>query len=321
MSIHLQFLISVLLFLSVPVLSQIDQLMYVGFKDAGPNNLTLNGTAEIDKNGIIKLTNETSNLTSKIVGQAFYSQSFQLKNSTTGKAFSFSSSFALAFVHKYPSGGHGISFSIVTSKDLSYDTGNSSNHSFDVEIYTVLDYERSDNHVVIDTVPYYHSTLQESNFKSGKPFLVWVDYDSSHNLVSVTLSLTSIKPQKPNLSFHKDLSPILHDIMYVGFYASTWPPEISYYILGWSFKINGPAPFLDLTSLPQFPQPKKKQTSLIVGVSVTALCFIAFGIYVLRKIMNADVIETWELEIGPHRYSYLELKKATKGFQEKELLG
>lgn len=109
--------------------------------------------------------------------------------------------------------------------------------------------------------------------------------------------------------------------MYVGFYASTRPPDISYYILGWSFKINGPAPFLDLTSLPQFPQPKKKQTSLIVGVSVTALCFIAFGIYVLRKIMNADVIETWELEIGPHRYSYLELKKATKGFKEKELLG
>jgi serine/threonine protein kinase len=80
-----------------------------------------------------------------------------------------------------------------------------------------------------------------------------------------------------------------------------------------------------LSSLPQLPQPKKKQTSLITGVSVIALvialCSIAFGIYIFRKIKNADVIEAWELEIGPHRYSYQELKKATKGFKEKELLG
>ncbi|XP_052730537.1 L-type lectin-domain containing receptor kinase S.4-like, partial [Vigna angularis] len=40
-----------------------------------------------------------------------------------------------------------------------------------------------------------------------------------------------------------------------------------------------------------------------------------------RRYKNADVIEAWELEIGPHRYSYQELKKATKGFKDKELLG
>jgi serine/threonine protein kinase len=113
--------------------------------------------------------------------------------------------------------------------------------------------------------------------------------------------------------------------MYVGFSASTGLLASSHYLLGWSFKINGPAPPLDLSSLPQLPQPKKKQTSLITGVSVIALvialCSIAFGIYIFRKIKNADVIEAWELEIGPHRYSYQELKKATKGFKEKELLG
>src|SRR4051812_9726984 len=98
MPIHLQFLISVLLFLSVPVLSQLDHLMFAGFKDVDPNNLTLNGIAEIEKNGIIKLTNETS----KLLGHAFYSQPIQLKNSTTGKAFSFSSCFAIAIVPEYP---------------------------------------------------------------------------------------------------------------------------------------------------------------------------------------------------------------------------
>jgi serine/threonine protein kinase len=113
--------------------------------------------------------------------------------------------------------------------------------------------------------------------------------------------------------------------MYVGFSASTGMLASSHYLLGWSFKINCPAPPLDLSSLPKPPQPKKKHTSLLTGISLTVsvivLCSVAFGIYLFRKIKNADVIEAWELEIGPHRYSYKELKKATKGFKEKELLG
>ncbi|KEH22964.1 L-type lectin-domain receptor kinase S.4 [Medicago truncatula] len=313
-------------------------------------NLTLNGVAKIEKNGIIRLTNDSS----KLMGHAFYSQPFQLKNSTTGKAFSFSSTFAIAVVPEYPRvGGHGMAFTIAPTKDLnalpiqylglfnaSNVFGNFSNHIFAVEFDTAQDFEFddiNDNHVGIDinslrsnasvTAGYYtdNSTKQDLNIKSGKPILVWVDYDSSLNLISVTLSPTSIKPKKPILSFHVDLSPIFHDTMYVGFSASTGNLAAFHYLLGWSFKINGVAPFLDLSSLPQLPQPKKKQTSLIVGVSLTAsviaLCSIAFAIYIFRKIKNADVIEAWELEVGPHRYSYEELKKATKGFKEKELLG
>ncbi|KAL2526487.1 L-type lectin-domain containing receptor kinase S.4 [Abeliophyllum distichum] len=34
-----------------------------------------------------------------------------------------------------------------------------------------------------------------------------------------------------------------------------------------------------------------------------------------------DVTEAWELDIVPHRFSYEELKKATSGFRDKELLG
>ncbi|KEH22963.1 putative protein kinase RLK-Pelle-L-LEC family [Medicago truncatula] len=350
MPTHLQFLVTFLPFLFVQVLSQVDQLLYTGFKDGGASNLTLNGVAKIEKNGIIRLTNDSS----KLMGHAFYSQPFQLKNSTTGKAFSFSSTFAIAVVPEYPRvGGHGMAFTIAPTKDLnalpiqylglfnaSNVFGNFSNHIFAVEFDTAQDFEFddiNDNHVGIDinslrsnasvTAGYYtdNSTKQDLNIKSGKPILVWVDYDSSLNLISVTLSPTSIKPKKPILSFHVDLSPIFHDTMYVGFSASTGNLAAFHYLLGWSFKINGVAPFLDLSSLPQLPQPKKKQTSLIVGVSLTAsviaLCSIAFAIYIFRKIKNADVIEAWELEVGPHRYSYEELKKATKGFKEKELLG
>ncbi|WJX76437.1 hypothetical protein P8452_59856 [Trifolium repens] len=349
MQINLQFLASVLVLLFVPVLSQLDQFMYAGFKNVGHNNLTLDGIAVIEKNGIIRLTNETS----RLIGHAFYSLPFQLKNSTTGKAFSFSSCFALAVISEIPKyGGHGMAFTIAPTKDLkglpiqylgllnSSSVGNFSNHLFAVEFDTVKDFDFgdiNDNHVGIDintlqsnasvTAGYYinDSIKQDINIKSGKPILVWVDYDSSVNLVSVTLSLTSVKPKKPILSFHVDLSPILHDTMYVGFSASTGMLASSHYLLGWSFKINGPAPPLDLSSLPKPPQPKKKHTSLITGISLTVsvivLCSVAFGIYLFRKIKNADVIEAWELEIGPHRYSYKELKKATKGFKEKELLG
>ncbi|CAL0328245.1 unnamed protein product [Lupinus luteus] len=309
-----------LLLLLIPVSSQIDQLLYAGFKNIGANNLTLNGVAEIEKNG---------------------------------KVFSFSASFALAIVPEYPKlGGHGLAFTIAPSKDLkalpsqylgllnSTDIGNFSNHLFAVEFDTVQDFEFgdiNDNHVGIDinslqsnasaTAAYYidDSTMQNLTLKSGKTILAWVDYDSSQSLISVTISPTSSKPKKPILSFVMDLSTIFHDTMYVGFSASTGLLASSHYIMGWSFKINGPAPILDLSSLPQLPGPKKKQTPMIIGVSVSvsliAICVVFIGIYLFWKIKNADVIEPWELVIGPHRYSYQELNKATRGFKDKELLG
>ncbi|OIW03324.1 hypothetical protein TanjilG_03433 [Lupinus angustifolius] len=68
-----------------------------------------------------------------------------------------------------------------------------------------------------------------------------------------------------------DLSTIFHDTMYVGFSASTSLLASSHYIMGWSFKMNGPALTLDLSSLQQLPGPKKKQTFMIIWVSVIAL--------------------------------------------------
>ncbi|CAL0304482.1 unnamed protein product [Lupinus luteus] len=343
-------LLSMMLFLLIPVSSHLDQVLYAGFKDAiGNNNLTLNGVAEVEENGILRLTNDTS----RLIGHAFYPSPFQFKNSTNGKVFSFSTSFALAIVPEYPKlGGHGLAFTIAASKDLkalpsqylglvnSSDVGNFSNHLFAVEFDTVQDFEFgdiNDNHVGIDinslqsnasaTAGYYtdDSTKQDLMLKSGKTILAWVDYDSAQSLVSVTLSPSSTKPKKPILSFVMDLSPIFHDTMYVGFSASTGLLASSHYILGWSFRINGKASPLDLSSLPRLSGPKKNQTPMIIGVSVSvsvfALCVIFIGIYLFWKMKNADVIEPWELVIGPHRYSYQELKKATKGFKEKELLG
>ncbi|KAJ8631772.1 hypothetical protein MRB53_025095 [Persea americana] len=114
--------------------------------------------------------------------------------------------------------------------------------------------------------------------------------------------------------------------MYVGFSASTGLLASSHYLFGWSFTTSGAAArSLDLSALPSLPHFKKKNTAFIAAVSTSAALLLAISIataiYLYRKIKNLDVIEPWELEYGPHRFSYKELKTATKGFHNKELLG
>ncbi|KAM3288067.1 L-type lectin-domain containing receptor kinase S.4 [Capsicum chacoense] len=336
--------------LSILASCELDEFIYTRFSE--PNNsITLSGVAKIGQNGYIQLTNDTS----RLMGHAFYSSPFHFKNSSDSTAFSFSTCFALAIVPEYPKlGGHGLAFTISPSKDFSTalpsqylgllnasDIGNYSNHIFAVEFDTVRDFEFgdiNDNHVGVNinslesnksaAAAYFNddqSVKQDLNLKSGKVILAWVEYDSVTRLVNVTLSPTSSKPKVPLLSYHLDLSLIFKENMYVGFSASTGLLASSHYVLGWSFKLNGESKFLDLDSLPSLPGPKKKHTGLIIVISVISVVFalslILVAVYLVWMFKNADVIEPWELEIGPHRYSYQELKKATRGFKESELLG
>ncbi|KAG4216122.1 hypothetical protein ERO13_A01G221701v2 [Gossypium hirsutum] len=327
-------------------------VFFPGFKS--PNlstNLTLTGSAEIQANGILKLTNDTG----RLQGHAFCSSPFRFKNSSNGQAFSFSTTFAMAIVPEYPKlGGHGLAFTIAASKDLkalprqylgilnATNVGNSSDYLVAVEFDTVQDFEFqdiNDNHVGIDinslnstaSLPagYYIDGVglvkQNVSLQSGETILVWIEYDSVEKLVNVTISLSSKKPSLPILSLKVDLSPFLQEFMYVGFSASTGLLASSHYILGWSFKINGEAQALDLSSLPSLPRPPEKHTALTVGVSVSSVVLVitalSVAVYIFMKIKNADVIEDWELEIGPQRYDYHELKRATNGFSDKALLG
>ncbi|XP_011094896.1 L-type lectin-domain containing receptor kinase S.4 [Sesamum indicum] len=336
-------------FLSIPASSQMDEFTYTGFGDP-KTNISLNGVALIGKNGILRLTNETS----RLIGHAFYPSPIRLKNSTTGTVFSFSTCFVFSIHPEYPKlGGHGLAFTIAPSKELksalpsqylgllnSSDVGNFSNHLFAVEFDTVQDFEFgdiNDNHVGIDinglesnqsaAAAYFSddSVKMDLNLKGGKPIVAWIVYDSVTNFLNVTLSPSPSKPKTPLLSFQMDLSPILDESMYVGFSASTGLLASTHYVLGWSFKINGEAKSLDLNSLPLVPGTKRKHTSLIVSLSVVAVVFvlasILIAILMIRKIKNAEVIESWELDIVPHRYKYQELKQATRGFKDSELLG
>lgn len=339
-----------LLFPNHLVFSQFDEFVFNGFHDAD-TNMSLNGVAEIDKKGLLHLTNTTR----RLIGHAFYSSQIKFKNSTYGKALSFSTAFAFAIDPAYPKlGGHGFAFTISPSKTLpgslpadylgllnATNMGNFSNHILAVEFDTVKDgfsHRGDHDHVGIDinsvesnaSVPaaYFveNGTKQKLDLKSGKVLQAWIDYDSTKNRLEVKLSPFSTKPKLPILSFDVDLSPILGENMYVGFSSSTGDSlTSSHYILGWSFNMSGEAESLPLSSLPSLPGPGKSYLGLILAVSLSAslLIIVAAGlaIYLIRKIKNADMIEDWELGVGPHRFSYEELKTATKGFRDRELLG
>ncbi|CAM8965145.1 unnamed protein product [Rhodiola kirilowii] len=165
---------------------------------------------------------------------------------------------------------------------------------------------------------------RDLNLKSGKTIQAWIEYDALKNQLNVTLSESSTKPRNPILTFRVDLSPVLEEFMYVGFSASTGLLASSHYVFGWSFKVNGVARPLTLSSLPKLPKIKKPiSPPLIIGISVSAGLVAAAGLafYIANRIKNADPIQDWELDVGPHRYSYAQLKAATKGFSDKEILG
>jgi len=327
--------------------------IYNGFHDQA-NQLDLDGIAEIHSNGLLQLTN----LSRQEVGRAFYH--FPMKFNTTSSnltsSLSFSTNFVFAMVPEVKNfGGHGIAFTISPSRDFSHallsrylglfnnsNNGNSTNHILAIELDTVLDPEFGDismNHVGIDvngmksvaSAPaMYFSSKEGKNISlelmSGNPMHLWIDYDEAEKLLNVTLAPTTIpKPNRPLLSTHIDLSQILLESMYVGFSSATGTLASDHYILGWSFNKSGPSQSLDVSSLP--PLPKRKEIpSLVLITSLVAVAIVLITVagavaYILRRKKYEELREDWEEEYGPHRFSYKNLHKATKGFKDTELLG
>ncbi|XP_058109530.1 L-type lectin-domain containing receptor kinase SIT2-like [Magnolia sinica] len=336
--------------------SSVDGLdfIYNGFRCL---NLIRNGVAEITSDGLLRLTNNSLHQ----IGRAFYSVPVRFKSKSNGDIFSFSTTFVFAIVPEDPKlGGHGIAFVISPSNDLpgalpsqylglfnlTNVNGNSSNHIVAVEFDTLISPEFEDidnNHVGIDInglrstnsspASYFTNKNGESkniSFISGKPIQAWIEYDSVEKQLNVTISpIDVLKPNQPLLSTSINLSSDILDEMYVGFSSSTGSVVTSHYILGWSFKINGPARPLNLSALPIPPQrphhSEKKWMILEIGLPlfiVFVLMAISIGVYELRrKIKFAEILEDWELEYGPQRFSYKDLFMTTKGFSEKALLG
>ncbi|KAL9247431.1 hypothetical protein vseg_020863 [Gypsophila vaccaria] len=332
--------------------TQLTQFIFDDFSKSG-NSITLkDASVLVNHNKFIRLTNTSQ----RVMGHAFYSNAVKFKASPSGPVLPFSTTFTFGTVPEFQKlGGHGMAFVISPTKELSKkalpsqylglfsatDIGNLTNHVFAVELDTVQDFEFgdiNDNHIGIDinnlvsnvsaTAAYSleNSTMVNVTMKDSQTIQTWIDYDPTTHLINVTISPTSMKPPKPLISYEYDLSQIFQDKMYVGFAGSTGLLASSHYVLGWSFNMSGPAVSL---SMPPLPLPltanDKRKDVLVISLSTSLAVFfvvvVLVAIYIVFRIKDRDVIEDWELTIGPHRYPYHELRNATKGFRDKELLG
>ncbi|KAK4606586.1 hypothetical protein RGQ29_000711 [Quercus rubra] len=351
----LHFLITLYFIVKIPLMfAQDDQFIYNGFN---PENLHLNGAAQIHPNGVLQLTNNSQE---EEVGHAFYRLPLKFNTSSSGltQALSFSTNFVFAIVPEIPSkGGHGIAFTIRPSWKFTNvaagnylgllnpsNNGRSTNHLLAIELDTTKaqgPFDKDNNHVGIDVnslksnesaTATYFSDQEGKNISvelvSGNPMHLWIDYNETEKLLNVTLAPAGItKPNRPLLSTRIDLSQYLLESMYVGFSAATGTVTSDQYILGWSFNKSGQAQSLDVSKLPQLPRQRKSkdrqgQIIMILIIAVVVMLILVTGTaYNSRRKKFEEILEDWEKEYGPQRLTYKNLYNATKGFSDKEFLG
>jgi hypothetical protein len=338
-----------------------DQFAYDGFAGA---NLSLDGAARVAPDGLLVLTNGTVAMT----GHALHPTPLRFREPTsdgsTVRVRSFSAAFVFAIVspHLHLS-SHGLAFFVSSTRSLSTTmpfqylgllnttdgAGAAGNHIVAVELDTVLNYEFGDinnNHVGIDvgslrsvaaaSAGYYDSggVLRSLSLFSREAMQVWVDYDGRSTALHVTLAPVGVsKPKKPLLSQTVDLDEVVPAEAYVGFSSSTGVMACSHYVLGWSFALDGAAPPLDVSRLPDYPHPttssnprrRRKVLSIVLPIAAVAagavVTVAAVLVCVRRRMEYVEVREDWEAEFGAHRFAYKDLYRATDGFTDRRLIG
>ncbi|GER26655.1 lectin protein kinase [Striga asiatica] len=359
-------------FTNLLFLSQSQPYSNFSYNDFTASNLILNHEAAVlQPSGALQLTNRTRNA----IGHAFHPTPipiFANNNNSNNSSNLFISSFSTYFVFQIssPPNGGGYGFAFVLSPRPGFhnpspghllgafnrsNDGDPSNHIFLVEFDTVQGHnEASDadaNHVAINlngmTPTASHSALryldrdpaltEEIDMERDGPIQAWIEYDGPTGLINLTISPLNItKPIHPLISRPIDLSTVLvHQGMYVGFSAATGEQTSAHYILGWSFRLNGPADHLNLTRLPILPpdandnggdfSPSRTNlpTALIATLSVVLFILLAAlaGTVFYRKVVASyEILEDWELE-SPHRFQHADLHRATGGFKESAKIG
>ncbi|KAM3197111.1 hypothetical protein ACQJBY_072655 [Aegilops geniculata] len=324
--------------------------LYHGFSGV---NLTLDGNAMVTPDGLLELTNDTINL-----GHAFYPTPLSLRGSPNGTVRSFSLSFAFAILSVHDGiSADGMAFFVAPTKNLSNtwaqymgllnsgNNGNASNHMFAVELDTTQNEEFQDmdnNHVGIDInslnslqayrTGYYDDESRAFNnltLISGKAMQVWADYDGESTQINVFLApLGFAKPVRPLLSSPYNLSTVLREPSYIGFAATTGAISTIHCVLGWSFAMNGPAPAIDTSKLPKLPrlgpEPRSKVLEITLPIATATFVLVVGTVIILflrKRFRYRELREDWEVDFGPHRFSFKDLFHATEGFKEKNLLG
>lgn len=351
-------LVTLLLVKLTFVSSLIDKnsFIYHGFH---AKSLSLNGNSMIEETGLLRLTNLSKQAVGHAFYPSPFN--FINSSNGNPSSFSTSFVFAivpqypdisahgLAFVISPSKELRGASPSQYLGIFNYSENGHPFNHILAIEFDTVQNmeyYDINDNHVGIDinglisnvSAPASYATNTNGGYEnltliSGKPMKVWVDYDGVSMKLDVTISpIHVLKPPIPLLSKTINLSSVLLDKMYVGFSSSTGSLASRHYILGWSFSLSQKAQELDISKLPPLPvsieSTKKHHSHVLLAtlplsafiILLTIISVITF-IFCKRRKKFIEQREDWEVEYGPHRISYADLYKATKGFSKENLLG
>ncbi|KAK6917568.1 Protein kinase domain [Dillenia turbinata] len=231
--------------------------------------------------------------------------------------------------------------------------GDPNNHVFGVEFDVFGNPEFNDindNHVGIDlnsltSVASYEAGYwvddtsdEEKSFKelklnNGKNYQVWIDYADFQ--INVTMVLAGKpRPLKPLLSYSGNFSNVFEDEMYVGFTGSTGRLVEGHRILAWSFSNSNSSisEALVTTGFPSFVLPADsvfKSKGFIAEVTVGIFCSVSVCVVVSwifvwrkrRKLRGREDLDERELEFWPHRFTYSEIDRATRGFSEKNVIG
>ncbi|KAG9448565.1 hypothetical protein H6P81_008530 [Aristolochia fimbriata] len=208
----------------------------------------------------------------------------------------------------------------------------------------------SSNHVGLDIGSLESVGTSEADsggvdLKSGDLITTWIDYLNGRKVVLVWLSYSSFKPEKPVLSVKADLSKHFQEFMYVGFSASTEGSTEVHTVVDWSFQTfdfsstneqSTPPPPSDrdrkvvpvIPVLPTSESCHKKNKKLILGLGISGpiavfLALAGFGWYTAKKWKKIKIDCGIKLELlkGPRKFSYREIKAATKGFHGSRILG
>lgn len=281
-------------------------------------------------------------------------------NEKAVRSFSSSFVFGIVTADTQDLGGHGVVLVVAPRANLSTglannymglfngtgSVGSASNHLFAVELDTIQNPDFRDinnNHVGInindlasrdnDKAGYYDDDddgrFHDMTLISGDAMQVWVDYDGDTTRVNVTLAPLGVrKPARPLLSATHDLSTVIVGESYIGFSSATGTLSTQHYVLGWSFGVDMPAPAIDAAKLPKMPKRRTRSDqskTMVIALpilSVVLLLFMVSCVILVRKRYNyGELREDWEVEFGPHRIPYKDLRRATERFKNKNLLG
>jgi len=338
------------------------QFIYDGFFG---NDLTMDGEASVI-DGLLRLTSGQA----QFKGHAFYTYTLNFTSAvvpSSSSAPSFSTTFVFVIIGPYQDlSSHGLAFVLSSTKDFSSalpgqfmgllnsnNNGNPSNRLLAIELDTILNTEFSDidgNHIGIDvnslvsmasrTAGYYTTDgeFHPLSLVSRKPMQVWVEYDSKHTRVNVTIApyyLRSPKPKRPLLSVAYNLSSVLAatSTMYAGFSSANGILNCKHYILGWSFKLDGEAAQLDYKTILGLAQKIEGRPSnynyktilcivLLPTVTVAVVvCALLVKVHMKRRLQARKTELEWEREYGPPSFTHKDLLVATSGFKDEVLLG